>query len=491
VRLSADNGLRSHWQSSDHTGVSAGVSLNIEELVNALTFLVFQKGPMSLLKDLGVDDLETSSDGLSIGIDKVVLGKLGICGDIMGLLKTELPVNLIFSAIGNQFAPEAGGALHMDISLDKKYPVTIAMSPLDDSTDTTEIKLAINNLKISVKNMYSIAVDANPDDESETPTTYYYYQQEDWMTDGTNVPDADDSGSNDNELAALIAPQTYDEVVEVRADIVLALKVKYKPEEQIIEVYVEGRDQQNIHLSVINGGTSYDDSVVVTTLYYLIGNVFNQFSADYPYAEGTTSADATSDSTPLSTLTIQLSPGSDGRISLCSLTDMKIDSKMKDAPLGECTADNTPCYYSDYLTMGSTACMGFDDTTDDSSKAGGTHIKGIKRADFVKALKSGLKPTIDKLKLPTELMATTLSNDVSDEDSGSTSDHCTQVGVDDPSTADVDETDSLQSNLCDFGIEEVFIDPDIQFDNDNGYIHLSTQLWLDLYDWISEPEETQ
>ena len=57
-----------------------------------------------------------------------------------------------------------------------------------------------------------------------------------------------------------------------------------------------------------------------------------------------------------------------------------------------------------------------------------------------------------------------------------TEDGLSQIGLKNP--------DPFSEALCDFGIKSVRVKPAIEFDNDNGYLHLSSDLILEVYDWL-------
>lgn len=464
VRTLDDKTINTHWQNAPEDTIHAGFSLNIEELTNAITYLLYKMGPMELLDIMGIEDLQ-ATDGYTVGIDKVTLGQMGICGDMVNkVLKTDLPPGLLFADVSSQFSAPA---LHLDIILDDDYPLTLAMHPIEGYSNATDIKLGINNLQISARDLIAASEEEGAECVGEA-NTYC-------------IGDT--------------------EVLRVRADIVLSIKTIYHPEQQKINVFIEGRDDQNIHLSVVNPGTSYDDVSIVTDLYTLINNVFNQLNTTF---------DAT-DPDALATMAISLNPTDEGRVSLVGLNDIEVEAKMKEAANGDCAEGQAPTYAEEESA---------------STNINLLRTPIIPRAQFVKNFKAlrktaGVMESLKKktvlqrvanLKSPsTGLTTPTIDipgmlndgkdgeGDATDTDTdsdgkdGEENDSSTEepLSPDDPcypySLNDGEEDDNpMIDALCQFGIEDIQLVPGLEFDNANGYIHMSSTLYITIYDWLEE-----
>ncbi|MBF0106296.1 MAG: hypothetical protein HQM16_13335 [Deltaproteobacteria bacterium] len=203
----------------------AGLSVNIEEIINSALYLLFKKGPMKLLKDLEVEELEPT-DNWTVGIDKVILARFDIC-NIASLLPSDIPnKGMLFSTIGSSFNHPA---THLDIILDPKYPPTLSLNKIEgvEGTNATEIKLGLTNIQIGVKEF--ISDEATPD-----PNDY-------------------------------LRPDDQPEIVRLRLDGVLSLKAIYHPALQKLNLFVEDYPKQNIHVSVPegHGGVTYNDVSIV------------------------------------------------------------------------------------------------------------------------------------------------------------------------------------------------------------------------------------
>lgn len=400
-----------------------GVSINVEELANAATYLMYKKGPLSLLETFGVEDVEVNNNW-SIGVDKVILSEFDICS-FAGALSSDFPPGLLFTSIQSQFDSPF---LHLDVELDKNYPLTVALSPIedemgDDVTGTTqsqaaELQLGINNLQIVVKELLT------NDDTADT---------------------------NDYKIAD-------EEKLRVRMDGVISLKVVYYPAERRFNIFLEGLDKQNIHLSVPegHGGPNYDDVNVVSDLMGLVGTVFANLQKDFTWA-----------SDGQATMTVVLDGDDSGAISLTSLQNATLTMAEGAAGVGSC--DGKVYTYSSEATSGKFGSISITPATD------------ILQAMEIDVVKPENEENDDDdsgpLSSPTQQVGSII---VDGEVGGIFLDECTLLG-------NVKGGDNpIQEALCDVGIKDVMLTPTIIFDTDNGYLHVSAELAITLMQWLEE-----
>lgn len=397
------------------------VSANLEEIVNSAMHLVFQKGPLSLLKTFGIDDIKLNNN-FSVGVDKVVFADFDVCDSFAGsLLKTDLPPGILFGKIDSQFS--VGTALHLDIMLDKNYPVTFSMNPIElteneiqslgqqDRTavldnlakHASEVQLGITNLQISAKELLS-------------------HGEERYSIEH--------------------------EVVRVRVDGVISAKLIYLPSTQTINVYVADLKDQNIHLSPVpgKGGSSYDDVNVIDTLDgTLLTNVFSMLRKAFDPS-----------GSEMGTFKITLKKASEGNaLSLIGFNDMEMELSVEAQQNGECVGQK-PRY--------------LDATTTASTKG--------KKQD---KKKTGTKTTKGKSKKPGQT-ATIQFNRDQDIEFANFTDPCAPLDT----LANFGDGNPIAAALCDFGIKDITMEPEIEFDNNNGYIHLGTKINIKTYPWLKE-----
>jgi hypothetical protein len=406
----------------------AGASLNAEELFNSMTYLLFKKGPFSFLDFFKTDDfdpadLEINSD-YSIGIDKVVLGRFGICNSIAGGLNTDLPPGILFANIASQFDYPA---THWDIELDKNYPPTLAMMPIDDDGISnpklaTDIKIGLTNVRISVKEL--------------------------------------ENGETANEF------RIGKEVVQIRVDGVLSLKTVYHTDEAELYVFIEPYDEQNLHWSVVpgKGGSSYDDVDVIYNLATeIVPNLFAKmgktFSPDLVSADGT-------DIVP--TVSVKFDVDANGYVDVESLADVEVTFNMDEVSNGSCEGVEIPVYVAVSETSGNEPLLSVSTAP---ALESAVSIRNQETAKKTRPSTSSSRiqrvqqiDLADSNGIMTGLLGT-----------------CTENGLNDNMTK---QDDPYAEALCDFGIQWIKVKPSIEFDNDNGYLHLSSDLILEVYDWL-------
>ncbi|HLD44957.1 MAG TPA: hypothetical protein VJC18_05935, partial [bacterium] len=284
-----------------------GLSLNLEEIFNSAAYLIFKKGPMSLLDTFGIEDIEANNNW-SVGVDKVILARFDIC-DLAGLIPSELPPSLFFATIQSSFSEST---LHLDVILDKDYPVTLSLNPVEGLDNATEVQLGVTNLQIGVKELM-----AHKNEAGETEANVY----ED--------------------------PASQPELLRFRLDGVIRARLVYHKTQRQIHVYIPGYAEQNIHASVPSGhgGATYDDVNVVTDVLNgvvkaLFKKMQKDINEDITYDDQDKATINVADANP--TIIISLKGGDSanaGSLSLSNIDDFEIELKMDAAENATCGDD--------------------------------------------------------------------------------------------------------------------------------------------------------
>ncbi|MBI2340182.1 MAG: hypothetical protein HYU99_07460 [Deltaproteobacteria bacterium] len=227
-----------------------GMSVAIEEFLNSATHLLWKKGPLVVLdlmdEDLA-DDLDLESNW-SVGIDKVILGRLGICERI-DILSADLPPSTLFADIEYLFSSDA---IHLDISLNKDYPPTLALLPYNGDSDAALVQLGLSNVQVDVKNL---------DKAGDTP---------------------DCEGKEDTYCIG-------SSVVKLRLDLLLKLIVKYDRTSREMEIYLLPLEETPLFISLADRGLSYNDNDVTNSLRKtILPQVWGNFAPSDPSAGATT-----------------------------------------------------------------------------------------------------------------------------------------------------------------------------------------------------------
>lgn len=425
IRTTKENTLHEYTyplQANDpHTQAFAGISLNLEEFVNAGSFLLFKKGPFNqtLMDALDITEI-TPNTAWEIGWDKVVACQAFDIADYAGLLSADLPANIIFTASSSIFDYPN---VHLDIILNRNSPVTISLNKIKDATmvnddgttenvdlgfEATEIKLGITNVQVSVKEM---------------------------------IP-YENGGDSDVEIYE--DPENVPEKIRLRLDAVLSLKAIYHQSERKFNVFVEDLNKQNIHIEVLNGGPTYDDINLTTDIMnYILPSLFSKLEKSFD-------ASSNADATIVVTLA-GMAGNEDGAISAVNLNDMEFTVNM-DAPDNKTCGDNVPLYESQYDKPGSHP---------HAKKSGSNYGNNHPKQDAVPFTEMNGEINTD----PFSVCSMFTSRTVLDEN-----------GV------IVKDDNPIEEALCDLGIEDVYLTPTIYFDSENGYIHLSTDLIMELMD---------
>lgn len=422
----------------------AAISINIEEIFNSISYLIFKKGPFSYLDLFDVDELEVNSS-YSIGLDKVVLARFDICDNLAGQLDTNLPPGILFSNIASEFNYPA---MHIDVVLNKNAPVTFALRPVEgyeDSKNMAELQLGIRNIQLSFK-------------ELET-------------TDQTN------------------AYKIGREVVKLRLDGSVSLKVVYDADNMKFDLYLDPYEEQNLHLTVVpgHGGAAYDDvDVVFNLLNEIIPNLFKSFSKSLDDA---INGDGTS------TFSIQLKESSlhDGYFSLKNIDDVELTLNVEELSNGTCDDSDIPVYYSENsggINLGNLGNGILPDKANSRFKM--TNLSSLKTNQT--SLTTKKKTTKTKTTTKTSSFSTLKSKSSLTPSEIKISENLLQPEVMLAFNAcgysyQSSEPTALEEAFCDLGIQDIYLKPTIELDHENGYLHLSSEFLLQVYDWLKEDVE--
>lgn len=241
----------------------ASISLNVEEVVNAVAHLLFRKGKDDLL-DL-FSDIKTklapppdaNSDAWTIGIDKVILGRFDICNNIAGkLLSPNFPAKLLFNKVAYLFGKTPDPDLqankitkvahddttHWDIRLDKTQPPTLTLQPVPGDATSTYIQLGLSNVQIDIRELMTA--------EQETKPFY----------------------------------KIGDKVLTLRVDGIIKLKAHYDNAQRQLDLSILPYSEQVLYASVVDGGAAYNDKDVINDFvgYLLVQSLDRLKATDAP-----------------------------------------------------------------------------------------------------------------------------------------------------------------------------------------------------------------
>lgn len=393
-----------------------------EELFNAISYLIFKKGPFSWLDVLEMEDLETNGVDTAT-VNAVSIANFGICNTLAGgALSPLMPPSLLFAGASTAYD---ANAISIDLILDQDHPPTFAMAPYTMTTSdgspadiqdghAVELKIGLTNVQASFKNF--VEVEAN-------------------------------------------RFEIGDEVFLLRFDAVLSVVLVYYPDERKIHAFFP--QNQNYHLSVVPGhnGPIYDDVTIVSDLSGLFGTVFAKFEKNVVY---------TSDDS-LATAVISLAGASNSmlgdsdtsKISIASLQNVDIVFNMDQATNGECVEGEEPQYYTS-TTSGShsrTRRFQFKDRTSRNISATAKELPASVKELGVLATSPGQSNAFENLFILDPCMLLSVNSETNTE---------------------------LNKELCDVGIDDVLIEPTLVFDSTNGYIHFGGKATVDLEDWLQE-----
>jgi len=385
--------------------VFAGISIDLEQTLNAASYLLFKKGPLILLDYFDIDEV-TPSDNWTIPLDKVTLAESDIC-DIGGLMATDFEI--LFSNSNSLFKT---ATRHLDIIFDSLHPFTFSFNPIEGVENATNLQVGFSKIEISVKDLF-------PYTEDDSDQIFY-----------------------EN-------PKDQPEVLRVRVDGNLSLKAIYHKEQRQFNVFLDGYEFQNLHLSVPkgHGGGLYDDANIVEDLISsAIIKVFNDSKSEF-----STEADA------LSTMVIKLSGSDDdsGNISVVNLNDIDFTFNTELAENQSCNGV-IPLYKEDTNQNAMPLITRFPKKSLNKKNINAnTHINS---------------PNIQNLE---------------SDFYRSSHDFSPFRTCDFPAINGEDENPFLDA-LCKWGIKDITLDPTIYIDNETGYLHVSADLAFELYNWLEE-----
>lgn len=216
----------------DPDKLALSTSLNIEEVLHSALSILLKKDLRETLDLFDVDELTyptgytpAGDPAFTIGLDKVIFGRFDICGSISKLLGTELSPALLFTDIKNMFA-DSDGSTHWDINIDPNQPPTILLEENSGtaSMDEAILALGLSNIQVNIRDFVPSKTDNNK------------YKIE-------------------------------DNVVTLRLDGLLRIKVAYSKETRLISLFILPLSEQVIYLSVLDAGFSYNHEDVIKTLW--------------------------------------------------------------------------------------------------------------------------------------------------------------------------------------------------------------------------------
>jgi len=349
------------------------------------------------------------------------LGRFDLC-NIAGLIPTELAPSLLFTAIQSQFSEST---MHLDVILNKDYPITLSMNHIPGYVDATELQLGVTNLQISVK-------DLHPHRDA----------------DGNVIANVYDD------------PANQQEVVRVRLDGVISLQLLYFKERREFQIYIPGFAEQNVHLSVPagHGGASYDDvNVINDILDGILSPLLNKM------------AKSLSDGDPTIRLVLKGDKDNDSKLSVPDVMDFDFTLNAEAAENGTC-GDNVATYFED----------------DGTGKP--TNNLRLKQTKKQKNKTNQKSSTAQAVHVGANFNPSTLGTGHFEEAPADLFNACEFLYPGNKVVDGVmtHEDNPIRDALCDFGIKDLTVDPTIIFDNDTGYLHISADMALKLEKWIKQ-----
>lgn len=410
---------------------SFSASADLETILNDALYLIFKKGPFTLLEALDLEELESNGSN-ELTLNAVVLADaFDICGDIAGnLLSTTLPVTTFFSEASSPFSTTA---MSVNLILDQNNPPTVTLSPYDHGSEiqrghAVELKIGLNNVQAGFHEFHE---------------------------------------DNPNEF------RIGDEILRLRLDAVLKIVLVYYPEERKILGFFP--TQQNYHLSVVPGhnGGLYDDVKITSTLHELVSTVFSKFQKDVVFS-------STSDDVGTFVLNFSgpdnvfVSDENPKMISVRSFDNLEIEFNMNEDANGECDETNRPKYVEARRRSSRSGLL--------SSSKGNSSDSIFNRGRRTRNRSSIIPDEEDRQPihhenngvyeaLPPEEWAINGPDSLADE--------CN------PTWNFFYPNDfPITYALCEYGVDDVFIEPQLIFDYETGYIHMSGDLSVRLKNWL-------
>jgi hypothetical protein len=426
---------------SDPAKQSLTASIALEELIHAGGYIILHKGIGTLLDMLDVDEFEyptgykekNNIDDWTLPLDKVIFGRLDICGAMGGqLLKTSLDSGILFPNVEHLFETKDN---HWDIKIDPAHPPTLAIlsredqptnpyGAFDETDEDTNIKtsyegtdatlqLGLSNVEVTIKNLYN--------DE----TNYKLWKI------GEEV------------------------VMKLRLDALIKIDVRYNEANRDLELFIHPLDQTPLYLSVLEAQGIFDHSEVTSTFWTeVIGAAFSKISADNskrPSFVLRLPRDISAFNDNEMYKSYSEVEGIDDEIVLLNLTSLGDNGECEGATDDEIEA-NKPKYadHTDGDLQVILQPMPITVTPIDPNVWAGGDIQGPPKSKFQCALEA----FDSSCKL-----------------------------------AQAAQDNEIIESLCDVGIEEISFEnesPHLMFDATNGYLHLDASLLLKVYDEIDQ-----
>ncbi|EKD42807.1 MAG: hypothetical protein ACD_73C00011G0001 [uncultured bacterium] len=422
-----------------------GISIGIEELLHSATSVIFKKGIQPLLDLLDVTDFKypknhPQPDDWTIGLDSVILGNLEICNDLADkLLKTSLPASMTFSNYESLFTNDSA---HWDITLDPNSPPTLNMIDIpvvetEDSetstakpvtekpTSSARLELGLTNVVISVFDFIKTA--------------------------------------EDKELYKIADSAIF----KIRLDALIKLNLDYFKDQRKLVIKIDSFNNIPAYVTVIDKGIAYDDSKVLVDLKdLLLKKAFNSL------ADGTMEVTFPANLSGFNTIGF-------GREGTKKVEDAQkaggvvILDKTKLGENGSCDKITTPEY---------------DESSSNRFTFNHDILKPYNQKPIaLKDLKDLLIPKNILSDMPRSLLQNN-SNKSSTTNTDADFDPENPCDFLDDAKLYIGDND-IKDSLCDAGIKEISMgegDPNIILDTENGYIHLSTKIMIEVYDWLSK-----
>ena len=245
----------------------------------------------------------------------------------------------------------------------------------------------------------------------------------------------------------------------------LKLIVSYNAASRELEVYILPLDQTPIYISVINRGDIYDDSAIVRSLRdSVLPSTWENFKAAYePDGETNKSSLGFILPTHAAGFGNSMTVTSDNMGEAEGFDGLVIVNNTTSSQVGECTEGDEPQYARRFNFGDMTPKRnphpfppGWGDDDGDDDGDGGDDQEDPPAIDL-----SNIE--IQPLNDPCMIFQSPIADN------------------------------TIKGMLCDYGIKDVEFrnGPDIQFDYENGYIHLSTELIVNIYKWLEEEVSTE
>lgn len=270
--------FESHDRLDQNPKPDLNVSLGLEEIANAVTHILWEKGPLILL-DLFASDTYKKlgiTNNWKLGIDKVILGKLDICDISNKLASPDLPPNFLFQGDGIDIKQLFGDTLatHLDITLDKNSPPTLEINPIQLFREETPHADGETAAQASARQVgtNSVPVQENSDSNAFAITLGL-----------TNVRLDVKKLDSDPDTGNYINPSNEEPVISIRLDALIKLFASYDRDTRKIKITIPQLDQMAIYASILKNGGVFNDEALLAQLYgKILSVVFSKIGTNYP-----------------------------------------------------------------------------------------------------------------------------------------------------------------------------------------------------------------